>query len=190
MNYLRINIEYDENLVTPRTHKQMMNGLYRMEMQTHLESILPRHFKDVPETQPRGAYGYLPRSKKWQARKQREGRGANLPNVYTGGLRNAVLKHSVITATANGATLTAKNHDASAAPGHKVINGRRYSNKVRFPMTLQRRKEIEAFSRREVERMCQRMKSNYLRLAKHPDFRRRRRSRLGPSGGTSIARAA
>jgi hypothetical protein len=184
-NYLRINIDYEENLVTPRTHKQMMNYLYRDEMETHRRTILPRHFQNVPETRPGGAYGYVKRSRKWEERKAREGRGANIPNVYTGGLRDAVLKSSIIRATASGATLTAKNHDATAPAGSYVSNGKRYSNKVRFPMTEQRRKEIEAISRREIERMVKRMKATYLRLASLPKFRRKRRTRLAVSSAAA-----
>jgi hypothetical protein len=90
-----------------------------------------------------------------------------------------VLRDSVITATQKGATLTAKNHDSSAPTGSYVVKGRRrYSNKVRFPLTNQRRHEIEAFSDRELARMCGRMEDDYTRLANHPDFRRKRRKRL------------
>lgn len=190
MSFWRITIDYEENLVTPRSHRQIMNYLFRDEMQHHRAAILPRHFKSVPETRPGGAYGYVPRTRKWEARKQREGRGAGLPNVYSGQLRDSVLKGSVITATYKGATLTAKNHDPNAAPGSRVIKGKRYSNKVRFPLTAQRRKEIEAISRREVERMAGRMKRTYLRLASLPEFRRRRRTRLTPNGAGAGAASA
>lgn len=192
MSFLRITIDYDENLLTPRSHRQIMNYLFREEMEHHRAAILPRHFQSVPETRPGGAYGYAPRTRKWEERKRREGRGAGLPNVYTGHLRDNVLRGSIIRATYKGATLTAKNHDPNAAPGHRVVNGRRYSNKVRFPLTEQRRKEIETISRREVQRMAGRMKRTYLRLVSLPEFRRRRRTRLtsGSAAGGAPARAA
>lgn len=160
MSYLKINVDYDENLVTPRVHKQIMNTLFRMELENHKAAILPRHFLDVPETKPHGAYGYAPRKRKWQLRKQREGRG-NLPDVYTGGMRTMVVQKSIVRATANGGTLTAKNH---------------------FPMTIQRRKEMEAISSREQERMGKRIQKNYVTLANHPDFKRKRKpkKRLTP----------
>jgi len=168
-----MDIEYNQDLVTPRTHGQIMNVLFRLAMERHKQQILPRHFQNVPETRPHSAYGYLPRSRMWQERKVREGRG-NLPNVYTGGLRTSVLRDSVVTATQHGSTLTAKNHDANAPAGSRVINGKRYANKVRFPLTDQRRREIEMISQRELGRMAGRIKMDYVRLANHPDFRRRR----------------
>lgn len=180
MSHLRITIEYDENVsdVSKRTHRKIMNGLFRHNMEHHRAQVLPRHFQSVPETRPGGAYGYVRRTPKWEARKQREGRGAGLPNVYTGHLRDNVLRASIVRATYKGATLTAKNHDPNAPAGHYVVKGKRYSNKVRFPLTEQRRKEIEAISKREIERMAGRLKQEYIRQIKLPENRRKTRRRL------------
>jgi hypothetical protein len=152
MNFLKIDVQYDSSLVTPRAHNQIMNRLYRQAMQYHKEAILPRHFERVPETEPHGAYGYAPRSRKWQGRKDREGRG-DRPLVYIGLMRTIVLRETVIRATKDRGTLTAKNH---------------------YDMRDQRRREVENFSRREIERLVGRMKIDYYTLANSPEFARKR----------------
>lgn len=152
MSYLKINITYDENLITPTMHKRIMNRLYREELEYHKQSILPRHFQNVPETEPLGPYGYAPRSRRWMARKKRE--GAHLePNVYSGQMRFLVLWNSIVRATSNRGSLTVKNY---------------------FPLTEQRRKELEAFSQREIERMAARMERKYVQYANSPEYARKR----------------
>lgn len=151
-NFIRIEIEYDENLVTPRSHNRIMNRIYREEMRQHKDKILPRHFEEVPETRPHGAYGYAPRSKRWQKRKEREGRGQR-PLVYKGLMRTIVTRESVVRATKDHGTLTAKNY---------------------YDMTDGRRHEVEAISDREIDRMVARIKRRYIELASSPEFARKR----------------
>jgi len=158
--YLRIDIDYEENLCTRPAHNRLMNRLFREEMEYHKASILPRHFEDVPETRPHGAYGYLPRSNKWKKRKEREGKDPNRPLVYRGIMRRIVLKESVVRATKDHGTLTAKNY---------------------YDMREQRRKEVEAFSNREIERLVTRFGKKYSTLVATVEFRRKRRVRLKKS---------
>jgi hypothetical protein len=160
MAYLRIDIDYESKLATLPAHKRLMNRLYREEMEYHKASILPRHFEDVPETRPHGAYGYLPRSKKWKKRKEREGKDPNRPLVYRGLMRRIVLKESVVRATKDHGTLTAKNY---------------------YDMREQRRKEVEAFSNREVERLVARFGKKYSTLVRTPEYARKRAERLKKS---------
>lgn len=152
MSYLKLSITYNENLVTPRAHNQIMNRVYRGEMEQHKQAILPRHFMDVPETRPGGAYGYLPRSSNWLARKRREGRPLT-PNVYSGQMRFLVVWGSRVRATRDHGTLTVQNY---------------------FPLTEARRREIEVISSREQERMVKRLESNYTQLATSPEYARKR----------------
>jgi hypothetical protein len=68
-------------------------------------------------------------------------------------MRTIVIRESVVRATKDHATLTAKNH---------------------YPMSEQRRREVEAISDREIFRMAGRMKQDYMQLVKTPEFARRR----------------
>jgi hypothetical protein len=134
-----------------------MNRLYRQSMETHRTKMLPRHFEKVPETEPHGAYGYAPRSRRWKKKKLREGKDPERPLVYTGLMRTIAIRESVVRATKGGASLTAKNH---------------------YDMRPQRRAEVEAISNREIQRMAGRMRIDYLTLVKTPEFARKRRRRL------------
>jgi len=156
MNFWRISIQYDSTLVTERGHNKICGQLFREALESHKARILPRHFQSVPETRPGGAYRYAPRSRKWQARKLREGRG-DLPLVYTGVMRSMVVQSSIVRATKDHGTLTAKNH---------------------YPMTDQRRAEVENFSQRELDRMVGVMGQNYVRKAKDPAFARVRSKKI------------
>lgn len=153
MSFLKLNISYDENLVTPRAHAQILNRCYREEMEYHKSAILPRHFMDVPETRPGSMYGYAARSTKWNERKRREGLPL-IPNVYSGQMRFIVLWQSVVRATSSHGTLTARNY---------------------FAMTTARRMEIESVSTREQDRLVKRMEARYAILANSPEYARKRR---------------
>jgi hypothetical protein len=152
-SFFKIEFHYESSLCTEPAHKRLMNRLYREAMQRHKEKILPRHFEKVPETEPHGAYGYAPRSRRWKNRKARQGKDPDRPLVYTGLMRTIVIRESVVRATKDHATLTAKNH---------------------YPMSEQRRREVEAISDREIFRMAGRMKQDYMQLVKTPEFARRR----------------
>lgn len=154
MSYLRISIDYDENLLTPVNHRRIMNRLYRNALEHHKKVILPRHFEDVPETRPGGAYGYAKRSEKWKKRKAREGKDPERPLFYKGLMRTIVVRESIVRATYKGGSLTAKNY---------------------YDMTTARRHEVEALSNREISRMAGRMKIDYMLLARSDEFRRKRK---------------
>ncbi|MDE2100764.1 MAG: hypothetical protein KGL39_26195 [Patescibacteria group bacterium] len=156
-NFLKIEVQHDSSLVTARSHNQIMGRLFRQAMQHHKEQVLPRHFEKVPETEPGGAYGYAPRSRRWKKRKAREGKDPDRPLVYTGLMRTIALRESVVRATKDGGSLTARNH---------------------YPMTDQRRREVENFSNRELARLVGRMKIDYLALARSPQYARQRQRRI------------
>jgi len=155
-DYLRITIKYNEKLTTPRAHRQLLNALYREMLQHHKEVVLPRHFENVPETAPGGAYGYARRSQKWLSRKEREGRG-DQPLVYRGLMRTIVLRETQVRATYKGGSITAKNH---------------------YAMRPQRRHEVEVISRREKRRMAGRMRIDYVKRVKQPPYARMRQKRI------------
>ena len=153
MGFFKITVQYDASLVTVRSHNRIMNQLYREAMEHHKQVVLPRHFENVPETRPHSAYGYAPRSRRWKKRKAREGHDPERPLVYKGLMRTIVLRESVVRATKDHGTLTASNH---------------------YPMTAQRRKEVETLSDREVQRIAGRMQIDYVKKANSPEFARQR----------------
>lgn len=156
MGYLRIDITYDEDLLTQASHRKILNQLFRESLEHHKQVILPRHFKHVPETTPGGAYGFRKRSDRWLKKKKRMGK-PDEPNVFTGGLRSRVLGASKVRATFRRGTLTAK------AP---------------WPLTTRRRSELEVVSNREQERMTKKIEKGYVKRANSPEFRRKRRRKI------------
>ena len=113
--------------VNKRLHAQALRFANRATMQKHVLTTLGKHYKQLPETQPGGDYGYVSRSAKYLAKKQRV-KGHQDPLVWSGRTKRHIRNNAVITATQNKATFRASNY---------------------FPMKKQMRMEIEAVSSKE-----------------------------------------
>jgi len=151
-----LDITWDENRITGLSHGKLMNDLMRDMANAHKLRHLPKHFEACPETSVGGAYGYAKRSLRWQKRKQREGRPSQA-NVYTGRMRETVLRNSQVTATQYKSTVRVKNY---------------------FPMKDQQRKEIEAVTPAEVGYLAKRVGKNYANLSKSQKYMRKRRVKV------------
>lgn len=151
-----LGIEWDENLTTAGDHKKLLRDSMRDMGIAHKYKHLPKHFEPVPETRVGGPYGYAPRSVRWQKRKAREGKPLQA-NVYSGRMRDTIVKNSQVTATQYRSTVYVKNY---------------------FPMREQQRKEIEATTDDEREWLCKRTEKTYTQRAGLPIYKRRRRVKI------------
>lgn len=153
---LTIAYEIQSSLVTKRTHNKIMRKVNRQAMTRHRQR-LPLHFQRNSKTTPGGAYGYEKRNKRYQIRKAKQ-QGHQKPLVFTGRLKQSILSNVRITATA----------------GRGRLKTRGY-----FPMRTQRRSEIEAIAPDERREMVARAERDYYRLARRPEFQRKRRKKRG-----------
>lgn len=151
-----ITFQITEDLVTKRTHARIMREVLRTSMLRHRDHRLGKHFKDIAETRPGGGYHYEQRNPEYVKAKLKR-KGHRRPLVWSGRTMRFVRNNSRITATQKRARLTARNY---------------------FPLTLQRREEIEAFTPREKQEVEQGIQRLYLKEAAKPENRRRRKRRV------------
>ncbi len=156
---LNLSIEYKENVTTPLKHRQLMNRVNREEMGRHALEFLPKHFEFCPENRVGGGYKIAARSLRWTKYKKKKGY-PNIPNVATGALRDYVLSHGHVTATADRARLVC-----------------RQIYKLRPAQRQQRNSEIEAITPDEMANHRGSMKRLYSRLVQTKDYRRQRTMR-------------
>jgi len=142
-------------LVTTRSHKKILNILFRETMTRHRDVGLQSRFRRGPKTRPGGEFGFEKRSRKYQKRKNRK-KGHLKPNVWSGKTREAA-KSSVVRATAKG--------------GRVQFRGS-------HPLTTERRTEFERISGRELDKYIKTFKRRYTELANNSKFQRKRRKRV------------
>lgn len=155
---IAIDITIDESLVTARKGAGIVRDARRAVLLRHKMQTIKRHFMKVPETEPGGAYGYTPRSRRYRERKEAKGRGRT-PNVYSGRLRANVLQRSRVTATQKRARFIASN------AGH-------------FALNAQRRKELEAVSPREQTAMAKQLGDEVTKAMNDPKNQRKRKRKI------------
>lgn len=137
-------ITIEGQLFTKRGHNQVMNIAHRDAM-THLkDKYIPLHFSPVAFAR----YGFKSRSLAYTKRKLRK-HGHNQPNVYSGRLMREVMANSKITATRSRGTFQAKGY---------------------FPMTAERRAELEAVNEQEQKSLSKRMQEFYIKAATLPEY--------------------
>lgn len=158
--HVAVEIAYIEfqpsELLTQRMHAKLARESLRRAAHHHVQVRLGKHFQNVPETEPGGAYGYLPRTAKHQARKQKKF-GHNLPNVFTGRERNQLRNQSRIAATQYRSTLYLKR------------------THTREPTaSLQHKREILAISTPERIEIQRQVHEWYLEQANKPENHRKR----------------
>lgn len=124
-------------------------------MTRHRDVGLPGRFRKGPKTRPGGEFGFEKRSVRYQ-RKKKKKKGHLKPNVYTGETRE-LAKSSKVRATAKG--------------GRIYFRGN-------FPMTSERRDEIEQPSGQEILKYAKTMRREYAEMANLKRFKRKRKRRL------------
>lgn len=149
-------ITIEQGDVTDRLHAQLVRASLRKSAEKHVQVTLGKHFQDVPETQPGGEYGYTARGKKYNMQKLKKF-GSRLPLVRTGKLRRYVRNNKKITATQNKATVYLRSY---------------------FPLTDQRRKELEALSAADLQFAEKTARDHYNTEAAKPENQRKRRKRI------------
>lgn len=117
--------------VSKRRHGQWMRQILKETLQNHWRVTMGKHFKELPETQAGGPYGYSKRQPVYTELKRRRF-GHKRPNERTGRLKRMIGSASRVTGTQHVARLRMK------AP---------------FPLTAQRREELEAITPEEIDEM-------------------------------------
>jgi hypothetical protein len=146
---MKFGYEFNENLITPRQHKVLMNSLCRMVGNVHKFSTLPGHFVEGANRK----YHYKRRTTKYLEKKKKL-YGENRPDLVASGLTMAaVLKNSKITATWD--------------------HWRLYVMKLPFPIQDWMRAEIEKINKTEIKDYCRLIGSAYKRNL--PQYARKRR---------------
>ncbi len=148
-NTFRVQFFYEANLFTKRGHNKIAGLIMRQLGRRHRNRRMKKHFMNVPETSPGGGgYRYKTRSSVYRRRKQKAV-GHNIPNIFTGELRQTVLGSSRITATRKRWTFTARSS---------------------FPLNADRRNELQAVSQREIRDDVITFRNLYSRAATRPTF--------------------
>lgn len=76
-------LEIERADVGQRSHATAMKEALRAVAVRHANVTIGKHFKNVPETAPGGAYGYVKRDPKYLERKRRK-KGTTDPFVFSG----------------------------------------------------------------------------------------------------------
>jgi hypothetical protein len=152
----RVFIEMRSQLFTKRGHAKVMRFAFRNRMEFFRDQLLPTHFEVNELTRAGGAYGFARRTAKWM-KKKAAAKGHQKPLVYRGNLRAAVLTNSTITATQH--------------------RGRFYA-RATYPLTDQRRKEIEIIIPGQRTLLASGLRSLYTNAASLPEFHDVKRQRV------------
>lgn len=137
-------------LTTKRLHTKIMRTLNQAQALRSL-GRMPRHFANVPETKPGGDYDYETRDRKYQIAKAKIKKHQR-PLVFTEDLLKTVLGTMKTVAT----------------PTRMVLRA-----KASFPLTHERKSELEKVSDKEIEQDLERYERDYIRMANDPSFKER-----------------
>ena len=155
--------------IKPSAFKTVMREkILRPLMINHINQTLGKHFKDVPENQPGGAYGVKPRSRVWNEVKRKRF-GHTIANLATGHMQRNIRNLTLPTVRATSARATS----TLRAPNRTKKGSNR-----NFSMSPQQRKELAALSDREVLEMNQRAIEIAQREFAKPENQSRRKRRI------------
>lgn len=149
---MKLKITWNEQLVTARTHARILKEAAQASMEFHRDVTMPQHFTTAGARK----YGFAKRSKKTQIIKARKYHH-QLPNVMSGAMRGLVRMNSKITRTQYGARLYVRNY---------------------FPLTEQRRREMEIVTPDEEQAFANRMERSYGFSVRQPENMRKRRVKI------------
>jgi hypothetical protein len=138
-------------LTTARLHGQLMRKLLRLAMVRHLRVTLAKHFLEGAQN----VYHYERRREKYLKAKNKRWHHQK-PLVWTGRTRDQLQARSVITATQHQSRLLFKNY---------------------FPLSAQRRREIEVILKREEAEIAKTVLAQYIKAVKTPAYQAVRRLR-------------
>lgn len=148
-----LGIACDTNLVTVRGHNKLMNILMRDGAQAYRDKILPLHF----ETEAERRYHYKPRTRAYNEMKLKRV-GYIKPLVFSGRMREMVLRESKVTATKDRSRIYIKNY---------------------FPMKDEIRAELEVILESERADFVRELKKQYQARIGDPAYARKRRQKGG-----------
>lgn len=143
-------------LLTKRTHARIARDVLRRLARHHIQVRMAKHYQEVPETAPGGAYGYARRSPRYLDRKRKRF-GHEKPNVFTGRERNYVRNTARITGTQHRSRLYLLR-----------LHTRRQE------LSDQHGRELAAFSPAEALEMRDQAHGWYAEEANRPENRRKR----------------
>ena len=173
---INIVIEIRRAQLLPRVHNRIMRQLHRENMERHVASRLPKHFKMVAYSE----YGARRRSAKWEKTKARRYNTKNLPNVASGQMKSRI--RTKITATPDGARLQIRTslgeklpaaEWAAMSPKQKAAWTRQNTRR----MASWQKQEIAVMSREEIAAERKRMAIDYRIAALSPANSRKRKRR-------------
>lgn len=144
---MKFSYQFDENVIPPLRHKQLMNRILRSIGHLHKDTTLPKHFVEGAEN----VYHYRRRRAKYVAKKLALYHHKK-PLVLTGTLLAYLMAKSKVTATDSRWRLYCK------AP---------------FPMPDWMRAEIEKINKNEVRSYMRKLAKDYVTLL--PQYRRKRK---------------
>lgn len=147
---ISIGVKFDENLITPLRHKQLMESVLRWEMTTHKNERLMQHFALGANRK----YGYQPITAGYSIMKKRV-KGHLIPLVFEGRLRDVIKSSSRVTATSTRSRLYAKGY---------------------FPMPDWFRSQIEKILPEELAEMSRNIGRHYVLLLNSRYYARKRSS--------------
>ncbi len=153
-------IEFDQaENVTNRRHAQIMRESLRFAMVKHVNKRLWDHFGNNPKTAPGGAYGFQARNPRYiKSKIEKFGASAAGPNLRTYRMRNFIRNNATVTATQHRSRARLKNY---------------------FPLTDERRREMEVIAPQERIEIANDVRGEYVKLINDPSNRRlRRRKRI------------
>lgn len=142
-------------LVNVRNHKKILNISIREIVTHHRDIRLSRRFRRGPKTRQGGEYLFEPRTRKYQRKKKRD-LGHLKPNVFSGETRERA-KSAKVRATSKSGSIRFSSH---------------------FPMTEERRGEMERISSKEQKQDRKSLRTSYARMAKMRRFKRKRKTRI------------
>jgi hypothetical protein len=139
-------------LLTQRMHARLAREALRRAAHHHLYVRMGKHFREEPETAPGGGYGYEKRGERYEKQKLKRF-GHRRPNDRTGKLKKQIRANSTITATQHRSRLLLRGY---------------------FPLTEQRRSELEAITPAERSEIQHQAHQFYLEEANKPENQRQR----------------
>lgn len=173
---INIVLEIRRAQLLPRVHNRIMRKLHRENMERHVASRLPKHFKMVAYSE----YGARRRTAKWEKRKAKLYHTKNLPNVASGSMKESI--RTKITATPDGARLTIRAKQGERLPDAEwaAMSDKEKANWKRQNtrrMASWQKREIAVMSRGEIAAERKRMAIDYRIAALSPANSRKRKRR-------------
>lgn len=146
-----------------RNHAAIMRQLNMEGAERQRVERLPQHFT----SEGYNLYGYESRTTAYNKRKQKK-YGHQLPNVYSGDMRNAVFRNVKLTATPTKWLLKTRG-----------AKRKKLGQKTDSRLWAARRREIESMAQSEIDLERERQARGYRRMATSAKYSRKRKRKAG-----------